>query len=274
MNIRKCLVRGLERYIVIILVCFCASVTGSVCGIGGGVIIKPVLDAIGVIPVHTVSFLSGCTVLSMAAVSVLHSPSRVKEQFNRRIAVWLGLGSAAGGLLGKAFYQGIIGRLANTDSVGAVQAGVLLVITVGTLIYTLKKNCIGTLSITHSAACFLIGLGLGILSSFLGIGGGPVNLVVLFFFFSMRTKQAAVYSLFIIMMSQTTSLISSMANRTIPEFPPVLLATMIGCGIVGGMAGSRINKRIKEAAADKLFIGVTAVIIMINIYNVFKYIRI
>ena len=32
-----------------------------------------------------------------------------------------------------------------------------------------------------------IGLLLGIMSSFLGIGGGPINLAVLFFFFGMET---------------------------------------------------------------------------------------
>ena len=37
---------------------------------------------------------------------------------------------------------------------------------------------------------------LGIISSFLGIGGGPINLVVLFFFFSMPTKIAAENSLY------------------------------------------------------------------------------
>ena len=33
--------------LVFILVSFCASVIGAICGIGGGVIIKPVLDAFG-----------------------------------------------------------------------------------------------------------------------------------------------------------------------------------------------------------------------------------
>ena len=47
-----------------------ASVAGAICGIGGGVIIKPVLDLFGLASVSTISFLSGCTVLSMSAYSV------------------------------------------------------------------------------------------------------------------------------------------------------------------------------------------------------------
>ena len=54
-------------------VCFSACIAGAICGIGGGVIIKPVLDALGILDVASISFLSGCTVLSMTAYSVLRS---------------------------------------------------------------------------------------------------------------------------------------------------------------------------------------------------------
>ena len=43
-----------------------ASVAGAICGIGGGVIIKPTLDLFHLDSVATVSVLSGCTVLAMS----------------------------------------------------------------------------------------------------------------------------------------------------------------------------------------------------------------
>ena len=52
--------------------------------------------------------------------------------------------------------------------------------------------------VENASVCVLIGVFLGIMSSFLGIGGGPINFVVLFFFFSMSTKIAAENSLYII----------------------------------------------------------------------------
>ena len=52
-------------YLIFLVVCFGASIVGAICGIGGGVIIKPVLDSFGVLDVTAISFLSGCTVLSM-----------------------------------------------------------------------------------------------------------------------------------------------------------------------------------------------------------------
>ena len=62
--------------VVFFLICFFASIIGAICGIGGGVIIKPVLDALGVMDVATISFLSGCTVLSMTTYSVIKSKLR------------------------------------------------------------------------------------------------------------------------------------------------------------------------------------------------------
>ena len=53
-------------YVIFLGVSFCASVVGAICGIGGGVLIKPLLDAFGVLSVASISFLSGCTVLSMS----------------------------------------------------------------------------------------------------------------------------------------------------------------------------------------------------------------
>ena len=43
--------------ILFFLICFFASVIGAICGIGGGVIIKPVLDAFQMMDVSTISFL-------------------------------------------------------------------------------------------------------------------------------------------------------------------------------------------------------------------------
>ena len=53
------------------VVSFFASIVGAICGIGGGVIIKPVLDMLQLETVSTISFLSGCTVLSMSCYSVV-----------------------------------------------------------------------------------------------------------------------------------------------------------------------------------------------------------
>lgn len=256
--------------LIIILVCFFASVVGAICGIGGGVIIKPVLDATGVMPVTTVSFLSGCTVLSMSFVS-MYKNFKAKKPFDTKIATTLAIGAVVGGLTGKAMYQSIVSSMADSSHVGAIQAGVLAVVTIGTLLYTIFKEKIRTMHLTSPAVIFVIGVVLGIMSSFLGIGGGPINLVVLFYFFSMETKQAAMYSIYCIMFSQISSLVSTVMKGNVPAFNPIHLVLMVGCGIMGGIVGSAVNKKIESRTVDKLFMGLMGVIILICFFNVYRY---
>ncbi len=258
-------------YMIFFLICFLASAVGAVCGIGGGVIIKPVLDAFGILDVETISFLSGCTVLSMTAYAVLKSRAGGNAKGDKKVRFPMAAGAALGGLAGKELFSFVASLSPDRNRVGAVQAFCLLLVTAGTLAYTLFKDRIHTRHVKAPAGCILIGISLGILSSFLGIGGGPVNLVVLFFFFSMSTKEAAESSLYIIFFSQTASLLSSLATGSIPEFPVKLLVLMVCGGILGGVCGRAMNKRMEERTVDRLFIGLMVLMILINIYNIYKY---
>lgn len=67
-GVRAYLPLGRELWIrgFFLIISFMASVLGAICGIGGGVLMKPILDSLGLMEVSTVSFLSGCTVLSMS----------------------------------------------------------------------------------------------------------------------------------------------------------------------------------------------------------------
>lgn len=258
-------------YLLFFLVSFGASTVGAVCGIGGGVIIKPVLDAFGVLSVSTISFLSGCTVLAMSCYSVVKGRLLGSGTVDLKVGTPLGIGAAVGGIAGKYMFQAVSAWFSDQNMVGGVQAACLLVITLGTLVYTIKKQAIRTYHVQNLVVCLGIGLFLGILSSFLGIGGGPVNLVVLFFFFSMDTKTAANNSLYIILLSQITSLLSTLATKTVPEFSLPMLVLMVAGGILGGISGRLINQKISEQKVDKLFVGLMLVIIAINLFNLFKF---
>mgnify|MGYP004607070137 CR=1 FL=1 len=242
-------------WVIFIVVCFLASTVGCICGIGGGVIIKPVLDAFGLYTASTISFVSGCIVLSMTGYSVIKAAIAREKNIEKGVSTYLGLGAAIGGIVGKLTLDGIKAATANDALVGSVQSVVLLVVTLGTLIYLLLERRIPTHHVHHWCACLGIGLLLGVISSFLGIGGGPINLVVLSFFFSMETKKAAQNSLFIILLSQSASLIFTLLRGTVPSFPPLLLAIMVLAGILGGVVGRRINKRIDAKAVRKLLVG-------------------
>lgn len=257
--------------ILVFAVCFFSCIVGAICGIGGGVIIKPALDALGIMDVATISFLSGCTVLSMTTYSVVRSKLSGSSRIDQHTGIPLALGAAIGGILGKNLFQMIRAMSPDANRVGAIQAACLLAVTVGTLLYTLRKNRIRTHQVKNRPVCMGIGLVLGVMSSFLGIGGGPINLVVLFFFFSMDTKTAAENSLYIILFSQIASLVSSILTHTVPEFAIGMLCLMVGGGISGGIYGRCVNKKLDCHAVDRLFLSLMILMIFINLYNIYKF---
>ncbi len=120
-------------------------------------------------------------------------------------------------------------------------------------------------------ASLVIGFALGVGSSYLGIGGGPINHVVLFYFFTMATKRAASSSLNIILFSQATSTASLLLSGGSEGVDLVLLAAMVVCGILGGVVGRKVNAKIDDRTVDKLFMGLMVLIILINAYNIYKF---
>ena len=159
------------------------------------------------------------------------------------------------------------------QSMGGYQAVCLAIVTAATLVYSLNKKHIKTMQVKNPLVCIAVGLTLGIMSSFLGIGGGPINLVVLYFCFSMETKAAAQNSLYIILISQITSLLTSIVTASVPQFHISWLIVMVLGGIGGGMMGRKLNKKLNTAMVDKLFAVLILVIIGISCYNAWSFLK-
>ena len=256
--------------ILFFIVAFLSSIVGAICGIGGGVVIKPVLDMLQMGAPATINFLSGCTVLSMSLYSVAKSLRAGNSKVEMSTGTPLAIGAAVGGVAGKELFSAVKDFFGGSPMVGGVQAVALGIITLLTLLYTLNKSRIATRSTSRKALCLVIGLGLGIMSSFLGIGGGPINLVVLGYFFSMDTKTAAANSLYIILFSQAASLIATVLTRSVPEFGILALVLMVAGGIGGGIVGRKLNRKMDNKAVDKLFIGLMVLIVGICVYNAIR----
>ncbi len=186
----------------ILLICyfvtFFACWIGTICGMGGGIIIKPVLDATGIMTVSTITFLSGCTVIAMTCWSVGKTLIRGESVIDVKNTTFLAVGAAIGGIVGKELYSVTAARFSNPDTAGGVQAAFLFAATLATFIYTLNKDKIKSKQVDSPVVSILIGLILGVLGAFLGIGGGPFNVAVLYYFFSMQTKKATQNSLYIV----------------------------------------------------------------------------
>ena len=249
------------------LVAILATTIGGISGVGGGVIIKPVMDAVSGLPVATISFLSGCTVLAMTITSMVRSIGGEVKVEPRR-GTLLAAGAAVGGIVGKQLFDMV--KDAGGSAVSVAQQVLMIALTLGVLAYTLNRPRIRTLDVKNGAACILIGLALGVLSSFLGIGGGPINLAVLYYFFSMDSKTAALNSLYVILFSQGASFLNTLIGQNVPDFQwPVLIAMVIG-GVVGGTVGRSFSRRMDNRAVDRLFFWLLLAITAISVYNLVR----
>ena len=256
--------------IILLIICLAASSVGAVVGAGGGVIIKPVLDMLGILPVSTVSFCSGCTVLGMSVCSLIRNRNDgVKLQLKTSTA--LAIGAVTGGLVGKWLFELVKTGYGNERVLGAVQAIFLTLITIGVFLYVCNKDKLPSKNVKSVVAAVIIGIFLGIISSFLGIGGGTSNVAVLFFFFSMEAKQAAKNSLYIIIFSQISSIISAFVTGSVPDFQWIDLACMVVGGIGGALIGAAISKRIDNKGVEKVLKLLLIIIILIDFYNVLKF---
>ena len=253
------------------LVALLACTIGKICGMGGGVIIKPVLDAFGILSVAAINFYSACTVTAMSGYSVLKSLKSGERRLDLRVSTPLALGAAAGGFVGKDLFSRVSALFADADAAGGVQAAILFALTLLTLLYTLRKDCINGLRVRNLLACGAIGLALGALGSFLGIGGGPFNMAALYLFFSMPTRQAAENSLYIILISQITGLLKTLLSAAVPAFAPLLLLGMILCGILGSELGGRWSRRLNERSATRFFEAAMGLVMAVSVYNFCKF---
>ncbi len=247
-----------------------ASALGAIAGFGGGVIIKPVLDAIGVLPVSTISFLSGCTVLCMSVSSLIKGRSN-GIKLNVKTSTPLALGSVIGGVVGKILFQFVRVRFESENLLGLIQAAVLVTLMILVFIYIVRKDRLPHLKVESFVICLAIGAFLGIISSFLGIGGGPNNVAILFFFFSMEAKEAAKNSIYLIMFSQLASIILTIIDGSVPQFDLSSLICMAAGGVSGGIIGSVISKHIEARLVERLLMLCLILVIVTNVFNMVKF---
>ena len=252
------------------LICLIASTVGAVAGFGGGVIIKPVFDMLGLMPVATVSFMSGCTVLAMSVSSLLRT-RKSSVRLELAIATPLALGAAAGGLAGKWLFEAARSGFANQSAVGAIQSICLTLMNLLVFVYVCKKASLPSTRVKQPLLTLVIGMALGVVSSFIGIGGGPINVAVLFLFFSMDAKTAAKNSIYIILFSQAASVLSSILGGTVPAFAWLDLVLMAAGGVGGAILGAAISKRMNAGHVEVLLKGLLVVITGISVYNTVKF---
>lgn len=247
--------------IILFLIAGFATTIGSIGGMSGGLIIKPALDAISGFDVATISFMSGCTVLAMSSVNAYRG-RKLGIDINMSITFPLAIGACLGGITGKSIFSFISGDRA------LMQSCLLFVIYLGIYVYAKLKKNITPLYIENKYACFLIGLILGIFSSFLGIGGGPMNMALLFYFIGSTAKVAAKQSLFLILLSQIGSFGTTLITGLPTGVNYIALTLMIIGGVTGAFLGSTVSKKLNDTQVDLFFVDTLVGVMMLNVFNI------
>lgn len=251
-------------YLIYFFVVFLANSVGALSGMGGGVIIKPALDAVGAHPLPMIGFFSSSAVFTMSIVSIL---KQVQGGFvikmERLFAI--ALGSVLGGYLGNWIFNHLMTLFTNESIVNLIQIIIMILTLVFAIIYARSEK--PTLGLQANIWYFLTCIGIGIISTLLGIGGGPINVAAFMVIFGHTTKQSTVYSIFTIFFSQLAKLASSVLITGLAAYDTSYLFVIIPAAVLGGFIGSAINQKLSEEAVNVTYQLIMLFVILLNIYN-------
>ncbi len=239
----------------LILLGFAAGVLGSMIGLGGGIIVVPVLTFLGFPPTVAASN-SLFAALSNAIASTI-SYSKQK-----RIVYSLGL------KLGLLSIPGtILGAIISTDVAPDIFKILFGFVLIASAAYIFLRKKIETQEKTISKQMIIFAIGAsffaGIISSFFGIGGGIIFVPLMVVGMGMAMKKAAPTSQMILLFAS----LSGVIVHSLLGHPDFLQAGLLAIGsFIGGLVGARLSIDIKERylqilvslviliAAAKLFI--------------------
>ena len=227
------------------------------------------MDVLHGFDVQTIGVLSSLTVFSMSVVSIgKQMLARTKIPFGT--AIPLALGSVVGGLAGEHLLQLIVDALQANAAVTVVQNVVLGLLILAVFLYMKNKSRIPSRQLRGVAVALLVGVFLGVCSSFLGIGGGPINVALIIYLFSFDTKTATICSLVTILFAQISKLATVALTTGFAVFDLSIAPVMIVGAIAGGFIGASLNKKCSEAAVEKAFNAVQLVVLAIAVFNIVR----
>jgi len=226
---------------------FIAGILGSIIGLGGGIIIVPVLTFMGFPPTLAVSnSLFAVFSNSVGATAAYAKQKRVEFSLGWK----LGLMAVPGTILG-AFIS--------SDLSSEIFKVLFALVLISSASYIFLKRKIEEKSVDISRLLLVFSAGAsffaGIISSLFGIGGGLIFVPLMVVALGISMKRAAPTSQFILMFASFSGLIvHSMLGH--PDYYQALLLS-IGA-FAGGILGARLSLEIKE---NKLKIIVVIVLI-------------
>lgn len=251
--------------LLVFLIVLFACTLGAISGLGGGIIIKPLMDALGTFSAATVNDMASITILTMTIVSIIKARKNAKA-IDWRIVIYFAIGSMIGGVLGQIVLKYFIA--ATTDStVIIVQSVCQILIVLLIMLHEVFKNRLPHFHVKNAAFMTTIGVVLGTIAAFLSIGGGIFNRPILVILLSMTSKSAAFTSLCIIVCAQGANVAAMGVTTHFSAVDPTVLPFMMVAAVVGGYLGGYIATHVNDKYFDRLFMVTLCIILCLNVGN-------
>jgi len=214
---------------------FAAGILGSMIGLGGGIIVVPILTFLGFSPSVAASN-SLFAALSNAIASTTSYSKQKRIEFS--LGLKLGLLSVPGTILGAVFSSDV------SSEIFKILFGIILVLS-SAYIFLRKKLESKEKTLSKQMVIFAIGASFfaGIVSSFFGIGGGIIFVPLMVVGMGMTMKRAAPTSQLILLFAS----LSGVIVHSILGHPDFFQAGLLAIGsFFGGLVGARLSLDIKE----------------------------
>jgi uncharacterized membrane protein YfcA/uncharacterized membrane protein len=260
--------------VMIFLGAIAAGLLGSLIGLGGGVLIVPLLTLVFGLPIY---FAIGASIISVIATSCGAAAAYVKDHMtNLRVGMFLELGTTIGAICG-AFLAGLL-----SPNILSTVFGVILLISAAPLIFKTGEELPqgvkddrwaswlhlngsypdGHLQreVSYQVTRTPLGLAMmyvaGLISGLLGIGSGTFKVLALDVAMRLPMKVSTTTSNFMI---GVTAAASAGIYFSRGDIPP-LIAAPVALGIlIGALIGARVLTRLSNKVLRIIFLVVTVV---------------
>lgn len=272
----------MSEIIILFLGAISAGLLGSLTGLGGGVIIIPLLTLGFGVPMH---YAIGASLISVIGTSSGAAVAFVKEGFtNMRIGMFLEIATTAGAIVGA-----LVSGMLNPNTIGIIFASILLLTVIlnlkgkpdhqeplipGSLEDKLKlygtfpdKGVIKSYAARNTVPGFFMMMFAGAMSGLLGIGSGALKVLAMDNMMRLPFKVSTTTSNFMI---GVTAVASSLIYFQRGEIIPVIVAPVLVGVVVGSFIGS---KTLMVSKTKKLKTFFAIVITILSVYMMYNGIR-
>lgn len=272
----------MSEIIILFLGAISAGLLGSLTGLGGGVIIIPLLTLGFGVPMH---YAIGASLISVIGTSSGAAVAFVKEGFtNMRIGMFLEIATTAGAIVGA-----LVSGMLNPNTIGIIFASILLLTVIlnlkgkpdhqeplitGSLEDKLKlygtfpdKGVMKSYAARNTVPGFFMMMFAGAMSGLLGIGSGALKVLAMDNMMRLPFKVSTTTSNFMI---GVTAVASSLIYFQRGEIIPVIVAPVLVGVVVGSFIGS---KTLMVSKTKKLKTFFAIVITILSVYMMYNGIR-